>query len=1068
VTAEAVLPDIGTPPSDPVETNTPPTKRSDVLRHVFPHPRTTSVTQTSAARVTKPEYRKNPPSSNRHSKRRVAIHKVFTSFFHNTSATVLPRPINLPTGSSTSSTRSRAGSGSNFGSMLSIDFISPGAFLFSGPSLRSYSGSFSNSTSRLPSLTGNGSDWPSLRRVRSDTLSVEEVGIFEDRILEPYADLGVIRSMSDVLLGVQEPFDELAIPILEDVAEDVQLLPEDMDLRTPPEVYYLDVSLADLLLPCLSLASRKALRGTCQAWHAAIDRIAPLTFFPSYRAPNEMIQHIYSYLGPKDFNAARHTCRTWMRASLDKNVLATMLQRGGWSSSTEANLQKRSHVASRNGSINPTSEVWDLSRLLSRECALSAEWTGNGLDSARGTKVVVEVSNTDFTDLTNGHPGPESRKSGGLLFTTSICGQFLLVARDTLIYVYEIRGASLVPVTSIVCPRRVLSMSMDVSSGRNAVAALLECRMGMVCELHYGSSVENQNPVDVHGETQGHPYRTAAKTPMTACGRSSCKARVDTAEQNSFSNHRGQQHSEAQTRTPFDAVDVQSNYEAVSLQGINDHNTYVRNHVNQTWNLQLRGAPSHTASVDSLERNRACAHSIPIENGTSTFYRHLCSEDDPPRSVSICPQRRCVAFGCSAGIELHWIDALTGQSLSRWFPLTAPSDYLYFLAPRPGFESAKKLRLISSAAHPDDRPAICRKFFLGRPTVSSFWGSFGFESNPQRTGSPNCDHYHAIPLSDGHHVLFIDPQTSKLFMGCDAPLGGPTKLLRKVMFIPPLSMRQSTPRLYTAAFDMCWGARIVVAFGDTVVFYSVPPDICNLSRAEQKAESWDVYNAPPFNNQGRTANHWLNWWNESYPSNRWGDNPIWPISIQGTEIGTLRSVCELTVSTTPDITIWGFTLDAQCKAWQLRNFADAVVRERRYVCRGGMVHEAYAVDEARDVIMTDTTSLARSPSPSSPPPCSPALSESETERSVGFDGCASQILNQHEKGWHGLIVESEEGSGLKRWPAALSVENDEWVDFLDVRGCEAWYEGNGDVVVVPWFGEAWGTAWEGEMGEVGV
>lgn len=75
--------------------------------------------------------------------------------------------------------------------------------------------------------------------------------------------------------------------------------------------------------------------------------------------------------------------------------------------------------------------------------------------------------------------------------------------------------------------------------------------------------------------------------------------------------------------------------------------------------------------------------------------------------------------GCSAGIELHWIDALTGRNMSRWFPLTATSDYLRFLAPHPDFESAKKLRLISSAAHPSNKPVTFRKFFFGG-SVQSF------------------------------------------------------------------------------------------------------------------------------------------------------------------------------------------------------------------------------------------------------------------------------------------------------------------------------------------------------------
>jgi hypothetical protein len=40
---------------------------------------------------------------------------------------------------------------------------------------------------------------------------------------------------------------------------------------------------------------------------------------------------------------------------------------------------------------------------------------------------------------------------------------------------------------------------------------------------------------------------------------------------------------------------------------------------------------------------------------------------------------------------------------------------------------------------------------------------------------------------------------------------------------------------------------------------------------------------------------------------------------------------------------------------------------------------------------------------------------------------------------------------LKRIPKALAIEKNEWVDYLDVRGCsEAWYDGDGDVVM--WYG----------------
>jgi hypothetical protein len=140
--------------------------------------------------------------------------------------------------------------------------------------------------------------------------------------------------------------------------------------------------------------------------------------------------------------------------------------------------------------------------------------------------------------------------------------------------------------------------------------------------------------------------------------------------------------------------------------------------------------------------------------------------------------------------------------------------------------------------------------------MSAFWGSFGFESTSNRPGSPSCDHYHAIPLSDGYHVLFIDPANGLLKLGCDAPLGRPTKLLRKITFVPP--EQNMVPRLYSAAADLSQGVRIVVTYGDSLVLYGIPPDVIRLSQMEQNAKSWDAYNASTNPTLRRQRNHWLN------------------------------------------------------------------------------------------------------------------------------------------------------------------------------------------------------------------
>jgi hypothetical protein len=95
-----------------------------------------------------------------------------------------------------------------------------------------------------------------------------------------------------------------------------------------------------------------------------------------------------------------------------------------------------------------------------------------------------------------------------------------------------------------------------------------------------------------------------------------------------------------------------------------------------------------------------------------------------------------------------------------------------------------------------------------------------------------------------------------------------------------------------------------------------------------------------------------------------------------------------------------------------------------------MIHDGCPVDEAGNIITTDAT----------PPPT------------------ADDLFPVHDKGEQVEMPQMErcditelDGSAsgvLKRIPRALALGNDEWVDFVNVRGCsEAWYEEGGDVVV---------------------
>lgn len=995
-------------PIDPLASSM---KRVEVLQHVLQRPSRDGslIHRRPSSRVATPVQRKRPHSSTTYARSRVAFHKVISSIFTNNS-TKIPPPLTRE-GSEFSVLSTR---GSLQDSLRSLDVVSPGTFLFSGPSLRStYSGSLGNSRSRLQSLSEYDKEVFSLRRVRSTSLSIESFSLIENRVLEPSIEWGITRTMSDVLQGFSTPIDELNDILFEDPSKETSEALLHVSGHRQTVSTEAKVAIATPLSPYLDFASWKSLRSSCRAWKFTLDSIAPLKFPPSYRIPVEILQHIYKYLNSKDFNSARHTCRSWMRASLSKKLLVPMLNRGGWWSSARDTLERRKGQAPDNISHLGSNEEWLLSRYLSRECALSAPWTGNGL-SPPPHRCFVEIAETEFSELANGHSGSRSQIHAALLFVTSTCGSILLVARDTIIYIYDLCTSVIQPLTSVTCPRRVLSMSMNITSGRNAIAALLEGRLGMVCELRFDDTYGTQGSVKVQSQT-GPSCPTTSKSSVIASRIYESNKSTNPADHSTAITHR---FTDQYIWPSFNSVDIRSNYDAISLQRTDDKRMHDHNWINHTWNPIVQGR--HNDSTDAkVECPEACANCLPVQAGPSTFYRHLCSDDDPPRSVSICPQRRCVAFGCSAGIELHWIDALTGQSLTRWFPLTAPSDYLHFLPPRPGFESSKKLRLISSAAHPDDRPTISHKFIRSLPGLRAFWGSSGIGGYGDHPRASTCDHYRAVPLSDGHHVLFIDPPTSGLFLGCDGPIDGPTKLLRKILLLPPAE--KEIPHTYTAAADLSCGARIIAAYGDTIMLYSIPPDVFNLSRLEQKLESWDanVYNLPPFSFGGCTHDHWLNWWEEPNGDFSADRIPFWPITIRGTKIDEMHGVCELAVSTQPDIIIWGFSPQGRAKTWQVRKGAKPAHCQYKYVCRSGIVHLSHVVDESGEIATTTDDTIGLPPG---------KMNGLSPEQSVGFDGNSSELRNTC-------------------LPRTLSIEKNDWLDLLDVRGCDAWYDESGDVFV---------------------
>lgn len=234
------------------------------------------------------------------------------------------------------------------------------------------------------------------------------------------------------------------------------------------------------------------------------------------------MQQIFERLAPLDFNSARHTCRLWFISSLNSQLLIKMLRRMGYSDGV---IDKTSNVPSGFRTLSPE---WVMSKRVARECALgpensrmsksySAPYEVSTTDGSRmfeNNSALCEVSQIDFTEIETHYPGPDLAST---TFTVSSCGRFLMAANGCLVYVYELNrshmcGGSAVhpgllrPITSVICPRRILACSMDTSSQRYAIAILLDGRMGLVCDisvpdpsLYSSTSVSLQCPQNVSG-----------------------------------------------------------------------------------------------------------------------------------------------------------------------------------------------------------------------------------------------------------------------------------------------------------------------------------------------------------------------------------------------------------------------------------------------------------------------------------------------------------------------------------------------------------------------------------------
>ncbi|KAJ5749933.1 hypothetical protein N7533_006961 [Penicillium manginii] len=579
-------------------------------------------------------------------------------------------------------------------------------------------------------------------------------------------------------------------------------------------------------------------------------------------APPEILLQIFSMLTPRDFDNARRTCSQWMRVGMHRNLLETMLKRAGWWDAYQQDIE------SQRTRLPPSieeSDIWKMSRRFATECLLAGRKSNIEESGFMATQVI------DFSALAQGLPSAKTRRvlsntrdkatrQTSSTFSVSTCSNYVLVTTGRRIHVFQLLGrksslsqsidledSNLVPITTIECEFEVLSAVLDTSTPRFIIAALLENRVGMVCDLEISS-----------------------------------------------------------TDSVFTAGTVKQKTHQVS------------------------------------KNNPSSQH----------YYYDVCSEDHPPRTIALYPGRRCVAFGCAGGIEIHWVDETTQRDQRRHFPMSQPSETLHFLPNTSG--SPSEMRLISSLAGPGIHECACRQSpNPDHPKKCQFHMMSGTQSLGRRAPTDtfalslvratHCHHYRAVPINDGYHIIFVEPRTGFLCIGSDAPIGGPASLTRAFICVPPFAQGTPTdsndarsPTVFTVGSDLNWGLRVAAAYGDRIVLYSVPLDVFNVIRKERERQSDGVMGDSDLAHSWFVDPERCRKRRESLVQNQNGDwefllsvryRPtamMWPFKIYGKEIGRVENIVELALqSSNGGARVWAFGANGRSTVFDINTSTPA-------------------------------------------------------------------------------------------------------------------------------------------------
>ncbi len=287
-------------------------------------------------------------------------------------------------------------------------------------------------------------------------------------------------------------------------------------------------------------------------------------------------------------------------------------------------------------------------------------------------------------------------------------------------------------------------------------------------------------------------------------------------------------------------------------------------------------------------------------------------------------------------------------------------------------------------------------------------------------GNAFCDHYRAVPVSDGWNTLFTDPEEGDLCLGDDAPPGiGTTKLIRRYILVGPKDAEGNAivPRTYKSGGELRWGTRVVVGYGERLWLFVVPPDGFSKEEGEIQNE--------------REQQHA-------------GDEPNepTPTRIDGVEFSRVPNLVDIAVdSTGGGLTVWAFAANGMAYVWQLGGGPQLITR--RIVLKDGTVTSAKDLDG--DTFMHGTSSPSRRAvqfdgSVSALPTISLDFGEQDRIIDKDSDIAMPDATSQEDEGYASGAEEFEQAGGAfaihapplsGRW----SEESADWVpDFLRANG----------------------------------